>query len=218
MDYKKTHEPTSHDSTDAPKITELLTQLSVRIDSLERSLSSIDEFIKKLPAMMAITTDVADDFYRNAAASGIDIEERLKKAGNLFVQLSDPKKIDTLSHFIHTLDTMTPLLKQFERIPDTLAVVVDSFDELYRNAERSGIDFELIAKQGRDAAAQLNELLKSDELKALMNSGILNPKAVNIVAQAGCALAECKEDRPKKLGILARIFHRRDRNPLLFMV
>lgn len=205
MEYNKTHEPASQDSTDAPKITELLTQLSVRIDSLERSLSSIDEFIKKLPAMMAITTDVADDFYRNAAASGIDIEERLKKAGNLFVQLSDPKKIDTLSHFIHTLDTMTPLLKQFERIPDTLAVVVDSFDELYRSAERSGIDFELIAKQGRDAAAQLNELLKSDELKALMNSGILNPKAVNIVAQAGCALAECKEDRPKKLGIIGLI-------------
>lgn len=154
---------------------------------------------------MAITTDVADDFYRNAAASGIDIEERLKKTGNLFVQLSDPKKIDTLSQFINTLDTMTPLLKQFEKIPDTLAVVVDSFDELYRSAERSGIDFELIAKQGKDAAAQLNELLKSDELKALMNSGILNPKAVNIVAQAGCALAECKEDRPKKLGIIGLI-------------
>lgn len=205
MEYNKTHEPALQDSTNAPKITDLLTQLSVRMDSLERSLSSLDEFIKKFPAMMAIATDTADEFYRNAAASGIDIEERLKKASSLFVQLSDPKKIDTLSQFINTLDTLTPLLKQFEKVPDTLAVIVDSFDELYKSAERSGIDFELIMKQGRDAAAQLNELIKSDELKALMNSGILNPKAVNIVTQAGCALAECKEDRPKKMGIVGLI-------------
>lgn len=205
MESNKTHEPAPQDSTDVPKITELLTQLSVRIDSLERSLSTIDEFIKKIPTMMAITTDTADEFYRNAAASGIDIDERLKKAGKLFVQLSDPKKIDTLSQFINTLGTLIPLLKQFEKVPDTLAVIVDSFDELCKSAERSGIDFELIMKQGKDAAAQLNELIKSDELKVLMNSGILNPKAVNIVAQAGCALAECKEDRPKKMGILGLI-------------
>ena len=38
-----------------------------------------------------------------------------------------------------------------------------------------------------------------------MNSGILNPKAVHIVAQAGCALAECKEDRPGKIGIIGLI-------------
>lgn len=205
MEYNKTNEPALQESMDIPKITDLLTHLSVRIDSLERSLSSIDEFIKKFPAMMAITTDIADELYRNAAASGIDMEERLKKAGKLLVRLTDPKKIDTLSHFINTLDIMTPLLKQFEKVPDTLAVIVDSFDELYKSAERSGIDFELIMKQGKDAAAKLNEILKSDELKALMNSGILNPNAVNIVAQAGCALAECKEDHPKKMGIFGLI-------------
>lgn len=47
MEYNKTHESPLQESTGVPKITELLTQLSVRIDSLERSLSTIDEFIKK---------------------------------------------------------------------------------------------------------------------------------------------------------------------------
>ncbi|OQY99271.1 MAG: hypothetical protein B6D35_09755 [Candidatus Brocadia sp. UTAMX2] len=205
MEYSKTNEPALQDNRDVHKIMELLTPLSVRIDSLERSLSTIDAFIKKLPAMLAITTDIADEFYRNAAASGIDIEERLKKSASLLVQLTDPKKIDALSHFMNTLDTMTPLLKQFEKVPDILAMIVDSLDELCKGTERSGIDFERIMRQGKDAVAQLNELIKSDGLKALMNSGILNPKSVNIVAQAGCVLAECKEDRPKKMGIVGLI-------------
>ena len=205
MEYDKTKEPASQEGLNISKITELLMNLSVRIDSLERSLANIDGIAKKFPAVMAITTDTVDEFYRNAAASGIDIEERLKKVSELLIRLTDPKKIDTLSQFINTIDTVTPILKQFERVPDTLAVIVDSFDELCKNTERSGIDFGLIMKQGKDAAAKLNELLKSDELKSLMNSGILNPKAVHIVAQAGCALAECKEDHPGKIGILGLI-------------
>lgn len=205
MEYDKAKEPASQESLDISKITELLTHLSVRIDSLERSLANIEGITKKLPMVMAITTDAIDEYYRNAVKSGIDIEERCKKVGEMLIQITDPKKIDTLSQVIKNIDTLTLLLKQFERVPDTLAMIVDSFDELYKNAERSGIDFELIMKQGKDAASKMNEILRSDELKALMNSGILNPKAVRIVAQAGCALADCKEDRPEKIGIIGLI-------------
>ncbi|CAG1021953.1 hypothetical protein DOJK_01349 [Patescibacteria group bacterium] len=205
MEYDKAKEPASQESLDISKITELLTHLSVRIDSLERSLANIEGITKKLPMVTAITTDAIDEYYRNAVKSGIDIEERCKKVGEMLIQITDPKKIDTLSQVIKNIDTLTLLLKQFERVPDTLAMIVDSFDELYKNAERSGIDFELIMKQGKDAASKMNELLRSDELKALMNSGILNPKTVRIVAQAGCALADCKEDRPEKIGIIGLI-------------
>ena len=205
MEYDKAKEPASQESLDIYKITELLTHLSVRIDSLERSLANIEGITKKLPMVTAITTDAIDEYYRNAVKSGIDIEERCKKVGEMLIQITDPKKIDTLSQVIKNIDTLTLLLKQFERVPDTLAMIVDSFDELYKNAERSGIDFELIMKQGKDAASKMNELLRSDELKALMNSGILNPKTVRIVAQAGCALADCKEDRPEKIGIIGLI-------------
>ncbi len=205
MEYDKTKGHASQECLDTPKITELLMHLSVRIDSLERSLANIEGITKKLPVVMAITTDSIDEYYRNAINSGIDIEERCKKVGEMLVQITDPKKIDTLSQIIKKMDTLTLLQKQFERVPDILAMIVDSFDELYTNAERSGIDFESIVKQGKDTALKINELLKSDELKTLMNSGILNPMAVNIVAQAGCALAECKEDHPKKLGILGMI-------------
>lgn len=205
MEYDKTKEPASQESLDISKITKLLTHLSVRIDSLERSLANIEGITKKLPMVVAITTDAIDEYYRNAVKSGIDIEERCKKVGEMLIQITDPKKIDTLSQVIKNIDTLTLLLKQFERVPDTLAMIVDSFDELYKNAERSGIDFGLIMKQGKDAASKMNGLLRSDELKALMNSGILNPKAVHIVAQAGCALADCKEDRPQKIGIIGLI-------------
>ncbi|WP_133111857.1 hypothetical protein [Candidatus Scalindua japonica] len=47
----------------------------------------------------------------------------------------------------------------------------------------------------------LNELLKSDELKALMNSGVLNSKTVYTVGQDGCALTNCKDDQPERVGI-----------------
>ncbi len=205
MEYDKPEEPVLQESMDVPKIVELLTQVLGRIDSLERSLSKIEGIAKKLPIVMAITTDSIDEYYRNAVKSGVDIEERCKKVGELLIQITEPKKIDTLSQLIKKIDSVASLLKQFERVPDTLSVIVDSFDELCKNAERSGVDFGLIMKQGKGTASKLNELFKSDELKSLMNSGILNPKAVNIVAQAGCALAECKEDRPKKIGILGLI-------------
>ncbi|HQU31020.1 MAG: DUF1641 domain-containing protein [Planctomycetia bacterium] len=205
MEYDKTKEPASQESPNISEITELLTRLFRRIDSLERSFANFEDIVKKLPVMMAITTDSIDEYYSNAVKSGIDIEERCKRAVEMLIQITDPKRIDTLSQLIKNIDTLTLLLNQVGRIPDTLAVIVDSFDELCKNAECSGIDFDQIVKQGKDAAALLNGFLKSDELKALMNSGILNPKTINIVAQAGCALAECKEDRPGKLGIIGLI-------------
>lgn len=205
MKQGKTEEATSQVSMDISKIENLLTQLSTRIGSIERKLSNIEDITKKLPAVIAVATDSIDEHCRNAAKSGIDIGERFKKMSELLIQITDPKKIDALSQVINNIENLASLLKQLERVPDILAVIVDSFDELCKDAERSGIDFELVMKQGKDAASKLNELLKSDELKALMNSGILNSKAVNIVAQAGCALAECKEARPEKIGIIGLI-------------
>ncbi|MCF6148712.1 MAG: DUF1641 domain-containing protein [Candidatus Kuenenia sp.] len=202
MEHDKKEKSMLQESADTARIAELLTQVSGRIDSLERSLSGIEVIAKKLPAVMAVTTDAADEYYRETAKSGIDIDERFKKVSELLIQLTDPKKIDTISQFIEKIDNLTPLLEQLERMPDTLAVMVDSFDELCRNAQRSGLDLESIIKQGKNAAAIFNELLKSDELKTLMNSGILDPKAVSVVAQAGCALAECREDRPQKIGLI----------------
>ncbi|MBM4053216.1 MAG: DUF1641 domain-containing protein [Planctomycetes bacterium] len=205
MEYEKSNEPVAQQSADISLIAELLTQVSGRIDSLERSISNIEYIAKKIPALMAITTDAADEYYRNAAKAGIDIDERFKKMSELLIQLTDPKKLDTLSQLIKKIDLLMPLLGKIERLPDTIAMIMDSFDELCKNTEHSGIDFGMIMKQGKDAAAKLNELLKSDELKSLMSSGVLNPKAVNVVAQAGCALAECREDRPGKIGFIGLI-------------
>ena len=103
MEYDKTKEPASQEGLNISKITELLMNLSVRIDSLERSLANIDGIAKKFPAVMAITTDTVDEFYRNAAASGIDIEERLKKVSELLIRLTDPQK-DRYPFPIHKYD------------------------------------------------------------------------------------------------------------------
>jgi hypothetical protein len=100
------------------------------------------------------------------------------------------------------IDSLEPLFKSYDTLPNTLAVMVDSFDEMYKNATRSGVDIESLIKQTSDTALRLNELLKSDELKSLMKSGVLNPKTVYLVGQAGCALANCKDDQPERVGIL----------------
>lgn len=202
MENDKVENSILEESISSAKIYEIMTQILHRLDSLEKSASNVEAIAGKLPAVMSITTDAVDEFYANAVSSGIDMDDRLKNGLKLLVQLTEPKAMKALSLLLEKMDSLEPLLKTLDSLPNTLAVIVDSFDEMYKNAARSGVDIESLMKQASDTALMLNELLKSDELKALMNSGVLNPKTVYMVGQAGCALANCKDDQPERVGII----------------
>ncbi len=202
METEKTDESNLGEDVSTTQIYEILTQISNRLDSLEKSASNVETSAEKFPAAMSITTDAIDEVYSNALSSGIDIEERLKNGMKVLIPLTEPKTINSISLLLRKIDSLEPLIKTLDNLPNTLAVMVDSFDEMYKKAARSGVDIESLLKQASDTALRLNELLKSDELKALMKSGILNPKTVSMVGQAGCALANCKDDQPKRVGIV----------------
>jgi uncharacterized protein YjgD (DUF1641 family) len=202
MENDKVENSILEDGISSAKIYEIMTQILHRLDSLEKSASNVEAIAGKLPAVMSITTDAVDEFYANAVSSGIDMDDRLKNGLKLLAQLTEPKAMKALSLLLEKMDSLEPLLKTLDSLPNTLAVIVDSFDEMYKNAARSGVDIESLMKQASDTALMLNELLKSDELKALMNSGVLNPKTVYMVGQAGCALANCKDDQPERVGII----------------
>ena len=184
------------------QIYETLAHISHRLDSLEKSASKIESIAEKLPGAISITADSVDEFYSNAVYSGIDMEGRLKNGLKLLVQLTEPKTMNTLSLLLSKIDNLKSLLQDLESLPNMVAIIVDSFDEMYKNSAQKGIDIESLVRQASDTVLSLNDLLKSDELKALMNSGVLNPKTVSMVGQAGCALADCKDDQPKRLGIM----------------
>ncbi|GAX61349.1 transcriptional regulator of heat shock gene [Candidatus Scalindua japonica] len=80
---------------------------------------------------MSITTDAVDEFYANAVSSGIDMDDRLKNGVKLLVQLTEPKAIKALSLLLKKMESLEPLLKSLDSLPNTLAIIVDSFDDMY---------------------------------------------------------------------------------------
>ena len=62
------------------------------------------------PGMVAMVTDMADEAYREADASGISIDERLSNALQLAEKLTAPTMIKKLDGFLKFADLNQPNL------------------------------------------------------------------------------------------------------------
>ncbi|MCB0065078.1 MAG: DUF1641 domain-containing protein [Caldilineaceae bacterium] len=231
-----------------PETASALNRLLDRMDAIEAAMQQLSATIGQGPALVAMVGDMADDAYRTAAASGINVEERVRNGLHLLTRLTEPKIIAQLEGLLalaeqapglaamagdvvdnayrnaathgidleartttalHLLNRLTEpkmveqvegLLALADQVPGFLAMTGDVVDDAFRSATNAGVDIEMMIKQGGVAVQRFSNLMSSPEFTALMDSGMLDPKAVKLLGEAATALVESQQQHPQKIG------------------
>lgn len=155
--------------------------------AMVEKIESLLKFADQAPGIASMMADMADESYRKAAERGVDIEQRLGAALALAEQLTAPEMMEQLSS----------LLKLASQAPGIIAMAVDVVDEGVRHTANNGVDLAALSKQGVKVAQKFAGLVDSDEFDALLQSGVFNPKALDVLSVISGALIQCRMDPPK---------------------
>ncbi|TXB62951.1 DUF1641 domain-containing protein [Phaeodactylibacter luteus] len=154
-------------------------------------IDQLNGLAEQLPGLASMAADAADEGYQQAALKGIDLSERLGIALGLAEQLTRPE----------TAGRLGQLLALSEQLPGLAAMGVDILDEGARQAAESGIDWSVLSGRGVEMLGQLSTLLASEEFKALMQSGVLDPCTLKVIAKAGEAMVDSNREDIKPAGM-----------------
>lgn len=180
-----------------PRTITVLSGLLDRVDQLDDLVKMTDQ----APGMVAMMADVADEQYRLAAESGIDIEARVKTGLVLVEKLTAPQSMAVLSKLVDQMDALEQAAGMLEQAPGMVAMGVDIVDDVARSAGEAGLDIDQFTNQGFQALIKFSTLVASDGFDAVIDSGILDPDAVSIIGDMGYTLAQCQKEPPQRVGI-----------------
>ena len=112
---------------------------------------------------------------------------------------------DRVESMAEVVDSLRPLLALAQQAPAMAAMIGDSFDEVMRTALESGIDVERGLINGTGAALRFGATMdaaKVRELEALLQSGVLDPAALQTIGELGRALTDTAAASPPPVGPL----------------
>ena len=143
-----------------PQTAAALNRLLDRIETLEQTVGRLADVLEQAPGMVAMVGDMADETVRQAAARGVNVEERLKTALALAERLTAEE----------TAVKLNQLLDLADQLPGTLAMMGDMMDETVRRAASNGVDIEARLRAGLTMAEKLTApemMAKLDQLLAM---------------------------------------------------
>lgn len=173
----------------------LLEQVSApaRVEALAKILDRTEllaegaEQMATLPNLVAMLSDIADNWVAARQKEGVDLDRTLAGLGELARVLSKPevmKAVGVLS------ERLPELAKMAEDLPKLAAMGMDALDELSYRAAQSGFDVDQGIRSLLTVGLRLTEVLDSPHFKALLDSDVLAPEALEVIGRAGRALAE----------------------------
>ena len=173
-----------------PETVEVLTALIDRLDRLEQLAALAEE----LPDAARVTVDTIDDALTRAADRGVVVDERAREGLRLLEALTEPETAAALENILDRSEQLDELTALAEDAPAVIATVVDILDAEYARAAAQGYDPERTLRQAFGALSRLGELFRTDEFEALLDSGVLDPQALQVVGSLGSALVDTQKE------------------------
>lgn len=199
------------DPTPLDAVLASLERLHARMDALEARLAPVEQVAAQAPAALAMVTDTADQV---AARLG-DADQRLTAAARVLERLTRPEALAGLEALLDRADRLAPALALLDQLPGTVAMAADSFDDLAARVAETGVPLHervqvLLAAAERLSSPAALEVLtvvteRLSEVKALLESGVLDPEAVRVVSLAGKALVASRACECGPLGPVGAI-------------
>ncbi len=163
-------------------------------------LDSLLAMAEQAPGLAAMTADIMDGAYRQAAQNGVDIDARMRAGLEIAEKLTSPDMVAKLNSAIDIAN----------QGPGLAAMAVDVIDDAYQQAVVHGTDPEQLIRQSVMVVSRLAELLESGEVNNLLDSGIIAPEAVTVIGSTAQALIESRAEPPQKVGLFGMLTAMRD--------
>jgi len=196
---------------DNPETAQALNRLLDRLDTIEEAVAKLDVALTQGPAMLAMMTDMADDVYRQAEDEGVNLDERLQLMLQLTERLTAPRTVEVLTQLMDRMDELEQLIEVADQAPAFISMMVDTLDDVYRRTEESGHDLHRVIHEGPEAFIRINEFASSEAFTKLLDSGVLDPEAIEIVGKAGDALVDCRcQEETPEVGLFGLLGAMRD--------
>jgi uncharacterized protein YjgD (DUF1641 family) len=173
-----------------PETVDVLTALLDRLDRLEQLAALADQ----VPDAAMITVDSIDEALTRAAERGVVLDERAQEGLVLLEKMTEPDTAQALGAVLDRAEHLERLSELAASAPDVIATVVDMLDAEYARAAEKGYDPERLLRQTIGSLGRLGELFQSDEFEALLDSGVLDPEALEAVGSLGSALVESQKE------------------------
>jgi len=165
-------------------------------------LAEVTAALAQAPGMIAGAVDTVDITIGRLAASGIDIDARLKAAVLATERFTDPAVLAALSSLADKAPQLQEALAIAEQLPGMAAGAMDTFDGLAAQVTARGIDLDERLALLVQAAEALTDpviinllqavLAKGPELTRLVNtlheSGVFDEETIDLVGSTGLAV------------------------------
>lgn len=178
-----------------------LAEIEARLARIEESLEVLRRLGQEGPQLAAVVTDTADDLYAQAADRGVDIDARLTHLARLLERATEPQVLETMELLIEHIDVIRRAVEMADRAPQFVAMIVDIFDDKISVAAREGLSLEAVLGQLFLAARRFATFVQGEQFQVLLESGVLDIRAVSVIGRAGRAIADVAERAPRKTGI-----------------
>lgn len=176
---------------DAPpralSLEESVARLEDRLERIEETLAPIAQLTAEVPRLGATLGDMADAW----AAEVGDADQRVLGLQQVLERVTRPG----------TLASLRAALDIAEEAPKMVATFTDIADETVAEAAAYGIEPHRLVEDTKQLVFGLLKLTTSPELRALRESGMLDPQALHTLGLAAQAVAHASETEPPKLGL-----------------
>lgn len=197
-------------STD-PELLDLLRRLDSRLDRIEARLERAEGLVTEARAVVALVTDSADQAATRLGEAEVDT--RLRKLVEVAEVVSRPEVTAALGTLAAAAPALAKAAPMIEGAEGAVGTVADTLDSLASRMQGSGIDLDERARNLLDAAERLSSteavrLLQTamghvGVIHTLLDSAVVAPSAVGIVASAADALVETRKEPTGAAGLWA---------------
>lgn len=190
------------------QVLKLLNKISTQLDQLENRVNKIeDRFQGELSNTLSIAVDSFDDYCGHSDEKRRDLSDKVEIVKKMTHTLSQTNTLETLELLIEKAPQLTEAIEQLESLPEMISVATDSFDELFKYAQNNGLDVSNFAGNFSLFALKLLTLFEEGNLNKLLDSGILDRKAIETVGAMGRSLSQAESRKVGPMSVLSALFN-----------
>ncbi len=168
-----------------------LRRIEARLERLEQTLEPIAQAVTAAPDLTSTAVDVIDDWANQHG----DLDARLRTLSELFERLTRPETLAPLMTFVELTEQVKP----------AVATITDIIDEAMAQAAAEGMEIERLVESTKNALLRLAQLATAHEVQALLDSGMLDPRALSTLGLTARAVADASERPAVRVGMLGAL-------------
>lgn len=197
-------QPDGADEVGSDTVLSLLRTIEARLERMEGRLDDLERRtnVDELDPFAATTVDIVDGWIRKAQSRGIDVDDRGREVLHLVERTTRPQ----------TLRNLEQALDQVDALPMVIATLVDTIDGFIERQVARGVDPVELSRNISNSVDRFARFVQSETFDTLVNSGVFDPEAVEVVALAGKAMATERQEGSRPIGTFGLFGAMRDRD------